>query len=213
MSIRGTILLGMTVALLLGCAGMWLLHLATPEGRRAVRAPAAQASRSAGESAPAAIPVALIEPESGFPVLQAKTPAQVRELLRFTRAATLQDRAALIDAALSLEDPLVVGSAVRALGRLAEFNRDPRLLALISDPRPRVRQDAVIACGLDGDAAAIPHLEQVLVAGDASLRPLALEALGRIGGSTAERILQRVATDSGSADIDRVFARSALARR
>ncbi|MBK8181228.1 MAG: HEAT repeat domain-containing protein [Planctomycetes bacterium] len=111
-----------------------------------------------------------------------------------------------MEAALGAEDPLVAGCAVRALGRLGVFTSDARLLALTADPRPRIRQDAVIACGLDGDPAAVPHLQQVLAESDASLRPLVLQALGKIGGPAAEEILHRVASDPGCTEIDRVFA-------
>lgn len=107
---------------------------------------------------------------------------------------------------------LVAGNAVKALGRLQAFCADAELLALTADGRLRVRQDAVTACGLDGGAAAIPYLEQALATGDASLRPLVLEALGRIGGPMAFTLVQGVAADAGTSTTDRVFARVALER-
>ena len=151
-------------------------------------------------------------PLTVFPILRATTPAEVREVLRITKAAGTRDVPALRHAALHAEDALVVGNAVKALGRLRAFAADAELLALTADDRLRVRQNAVVACGLDGDAAAIPHLERALAAGEASLRPLVLEALGRIGGPQALALVERIAVDPAVSQIDRVFARVALAK-
>ena len=147
-----------------------------------------------------------------FPIERAETPEQVREVLRLTRGATSEGLPALRDAALTAEDPLVAGNAVKALGRLGAFNTDAELLALIADPRERVRQDAAMACGLDGRPEAVPHLARVLEEADATLRPLALEALGRIGGAEARQLVEEVVADPGSSATERVFARAALER-
>ena len=138
------------------------------------------------------------------------TPEEVREVLHITREATAEDRSTLVDAALHAVDPLVVGNAVLALGRLKAFSSDAALLELVSDLRLRVRQDAVRACGLDGRDAALPQLQRALELGDASVRPLVLEALGRIGGTKARALLETVADDRTASKTDRVFARAAL---
>ena len=147
-----------------------------------------------------------------FPIMRATNPEEVREVLRLTRGATSSDRPALLHAALTAEDPLVAGNAVKALGRLKILASDPTLLDLIADPRRRVRQDAVIACGLDGSDVAIPYLEKAFAKGDASLQPLIIDALGKIGGPAASELIQRIGSDPQASQTDRVFARAALDR-
>jgi HEAT repeat protein len=211
MSLRITILGALAASLLAGVAWRWPSRHAASGGAAsndlARSAPSEQGAEASATDDPRAIsgvvPVSLAQ-------LRVTTPTEVREVLRSTRQATAQDRPALVEAALRAEDPLVAGNAARALGRLRSFSSDPDLLDLTSDPRLRVRQDAVIACGLDGGDAAIPCLEQVLVSGDASLRPLALDALGKIGGPIALERLRQVAADPAATEVERVFARSAL---
>ena len=192
----------------------WVRMQAPRDVEREVAAPLLEAAvgvATDGSAVPAAAPQ---QTERGalFQLMEARTPAEVREVLRLTKEATAANHSALREAALHAQDALVAGNAIKALGRLRLFSADPDLLALIADPRPRVRQDAVAACSLDGRSAAIPGLEKALTTGDAALRPLVLEALGRIGGSAARGLLERVAGDSGSSVTDRVFAHAALAR-
>ncbi len=145
-------------------------------------------------------------------VAEATTPEDVRDVLRFTRAATTNDQDALRHAALSSADPLVAGNALKALGRLKLISKDEALLALTSDPRQRVRQDAVTACGLDGGAPALARLEQALATGDASIRPLVLRSLGLIRGDASRRLIEGVASDPQASETDRAFARASLSR-
>ena len=149
---------------------------------------------------------------SAFPVMTATTPAQVREVLKLTGEATADDRDALRAAALTSADPLVAGNAVKALGRLRLVSSDPDLLALTSDSRLRVRQDAVTACGLDGGRESVPYLEKALATSDPSVRPLAIQSLGEIGGSSARALVAAVAQDSNATTTERVFAQAALDR-
>lgn len=151
-----------------------------------------------------------LEESSVLPVMKANTPALVRDVLRITGRATSADQPALRDAALHAEDPLVAGNALKALGRMERFSSDTALLAMTRDSRLRVRQDAIQACGLDGRPESIPSLELALADGDESVRPLVLEALGRIGGPAARAILLRIAEDPLSTTTEHVFARSAL---
>lgn len=206
---RETVLAGVA-ACILGLAGWQLMR-----GESPAVGPVSQGS-AAGVPAEGPAAVSPLATGAVTPVelvhMAATTPAGVRDVLRITRSATSSDRAALRDAALHAFDPLVAGNAAKALGRLREFSADADLLALIEDPRPRVRQDAVKACGLDGGAAATPGLQRALATGDPNLRPLVLEALGKIGGPTARALVARVAADRDATATDRVFASAALER-
>ncbi|MCA8975644.1 MAG: HEAT repeat domain-containing protein [Planctomycetes bacterium] len=209
MASRTSALMALIVGLL-GCTSWWLADRAdaipTPVDEPLVAAVAA----AAGIAPDPALTDERGAPAVDFAVMQATTPAEVREVLRLTVAATAHAAPALRAAALQATDPLVAGAAGRALGRLRRFSADRELLALTADPRLRVRQDAVIACGLDGDVAAVPHLERVLAAADPRMRPLALDALGKIGGPTARALVERVAEDPAAGDTDRAFAQAAL---
>lgn len=201
------------LAYLAGVGGWRLL-----EGLQAERGPRALAQvpsevRTSGGSERVAHETMETSPAlTGLAERTVTTPAEVREVLQATRSATTADRGELVDAALHATDPLVAGNAALALGRLRAFHGDDALLALVSDPRERVRQDAVRACGLDGDASSLPTLERALEQGDATLRPLVLEALGEIGGEHALALIQRVADDEAASRTERVFARAALKR-
>lgn len=205
-----TLCLTIPLVYLLGSAAWLALEGGTAEESTVeFRLPQTQVRAQAEE------PEEFDEPElvsATFPIERAETPEQVREVLRLTRGATAEGLPALRDAALNAEDPLVAGNAVKAIGRLGAFNTDAELLALIADPRERVRQDAAMACGLDGRPEAVPHLARVLEEADATLRPLALEALGRIGSAEARELVERVVADPGSSATERVFARAALER-
>ena len=105
---------------------------------------------------------------------------------------------------------MIVGNAVRALGRLRAVAGDAALLALLSDDRMRVRQELVIALGVSGERHSVKALADVLETADAGLRPLVIQALGRLGGDRARSILERVIQDDAATDTNRVFAREAL---
>ena len=49
------------------------------------------------------------------------------------------------------ENPLVVGRAIAALGRLRGLHDDPRLLNYLRDPRDRVRHETIIGLGSSGE--------------------------------------------------------------
>jgi len=207
-----TMCLAVPIAYLVGLAGwrFWNAPNVLQDGPVVLSTPSeAQAPEGGAGARPViesiATPVPLAE-------MRVTTPEEVREVLRITGESTLEDRSALMDAALQSEDPLVAGNAVLALGRLQAFSSESALLALVSDPRLRVRQDAVKACGLDSSDSALSHLEGVLEEGDPSVRPLALQSLGRIGGARAETLLRNIADDRAASRTDRVFARAALER-
>ncbi len=150
---------------------------------------------------------------SAFPVMQATTPADVRTVRRFCRAADHDDVDALRDAATRSADPLVAGNAMRALGRLGEFAGDAELEALLADDRQRVRQEAVIALGKSGSPAAVEQLLPLLDDGDPMLRPLVLQALGRLGGDEARAVLEGVLADETATEAERALARAGLDSR
>lgn len=168
--------------------------------------------RDGAEQAMSGVPTPDTRP-SAVLVAQATSPQEVRDVLRFTREASKNDRQTLRRAALESADPLVAGNALKALGRLKLLSSDDALLALTADPRQRVRQDAVTACGLDGGAPALVRLEQALATGDATIRPLVLRSLGLIRGEPSRRLIEGVASDPHASETDRAFARAALAGR
>jgi len=140
-----------------------------------------------------------------------RTHAAMREWRRFCGSADRTAGAELRSAALTASDPLIAGNALRALGRLQLVACDPELRALLSDPRPRVRQEAAIAMGGCGDPTAVAAIAPLLQ-NDPTLRSLAIQALGRLGGSQARALLDEVMGDPRSTPTDCAFARDALAR-
>jgi len=101
-------------------------------------------------------------------LLEAKTPDDVRAIVTFCRQAGHSDAPALRKVALTAEDPLAVGNAMRALGRLRRVARDAELVALLGDERSRVRHETVLALGASGDPSAVGALEPLLGDKDAT---------------------------------------------
>jgi len=144
------------------------------------------------------------------PAMVINTPQRMRAAIRYCQNAPSAAIPELRRLALSARDPLLAGNAVRALGRLGVVANDQHLVALIRDPRLRMRQEAVVALGVDGDPTAVEPLASILAGTDATIRPLAIEALGKAGGETARKLLEAVLQDRRAPEIDRVFARAAL---
>ena len=142
--------------------------------------------------------------------LKATTPEEVRQVVHFCRAATPTNAATLRRMALKSEDPLVAGNAIQALGRMKEAGNGVDFTALLRDPRPRIRQEAVVALGERGDAKAVPVLAGVLRGTDQDLRLLAIQALGKISGEDAKKLMEAFLTDPRSSEADKVFARTVL---
>lgn len=145
------------------------------------------------------------------PPMAATTPEEVREVLAFTRGAGAEELESLRRMALESSDPLVAGNALRALGRLGTWSGDEELMALLDDPRARVRQDAVVALGQSRDPDAVAHLAPLLEEDDATLRALTIQALGRIGGERSRELLESMREDPRASDAERAFLRDALA--
>jgi hypothetical protein len=167
------------------------------------------------EAAPAGIVRPATQSSSAPPAIfqgfwLAQTPAQVRAVVRFCREAVVADAAGLRSVALSSPDPLVAGNALRALGRLGAVARDSELVALVRDPRPRVRQEVVLALGASGYTPVVEDLAPLLERDDLVLRPLVLQALGWLAGARAGALLESVLRDRAATEVDRAFARQAL---
>ena len=147
---------------------------------------------------------------TGAPLLATTTSRDVRQVVVFCREARAKDEPRLRRMALESEDPLVAGNAIRALGRLGVLAGDPKLVRLIRDPRLRVRQETVRALGESKSRTAVGALEDVLAQDDAMLRPLAIQALGNIGGPRSRAVLEKVRDNPRSSEVDQVFARATL---
>ncbi len=143
---------------------------------------------------------------TSFPTLEPATPADVREILRYCAAAGSDQVADLRRAALESSHPLVVGNALRALGRMEAVMGDPDLLALLADDRTRVRQELVMALGVSDDPAAVELLSPILDS-EPSLRPLVIQALGKLGGDEAHTILSAMQPRD---ETERAYLRTAL---
>jgi HEAT repeat protein len=198
-------LLSAALASVLLAAFLFVLPRALARGK-AAREPTdaarpAVVATAPGAAAPAASP--------GRPLLEARTPAEVRSVVRYSSAAGEGSVAELRKMA-EADDPLVAGNAVRALGRLGASPADGTMEDLLRDARPRVRQEAVVALGLARDERAVAVLERVLEEGEPDLGPLAIQALGQIGGLRARSVLERRLEDPSTTDVERVFARRAL---
>ena len=126
----------------------------------------------------------LVEPGIELPPLAPKNDAESREVVRFAAEATLAEVPGL-ERMLEVEEPLVVGNAIRALGRLGLVTQRSKYAALVEDPRQRVRHEAVRAFGESGDPAALATLVPLLKSEDDVTRQLGLQAIGAIGGSDA----------------------------
>ena len=72
-----------------------------------------------------------------------------------------------------------------AIGRFGALAGDERLLGLLQDRRPQVREAVVIGLGLANDPRAVPELQKVATGDEAALRPLALQGLGQLGITAA----------------------------
>lgn len=193
-------LLGLAAAAIVVAAGSW--GEAPASGARVVSGgPAAVARNAAPE-------------EAGLVALDAAAvpldPAAVRALRAELRAAGVEDASRPEVLARHAADPLVAGNALRAMGRLGMATADRALGELVDDARPRVRQEAIVACGESGDRRHVPRLLQVLHGADEVERALAIRALGRLGGPEAARALFEVERDPEQSETARVFACEAL---
>ena len=141
--------------------------------------------------------------------VEVDTPQELRSVVRYCREAGRSSAARLKHAALVSAEPCVAGNSIRALGRLGLARSDSEMTGLLSDPRPRIRQEAVIALGRSGDPGAVESLAPLLRNEDATLRALAIQALGRLGGTRARSLVEAILSDPTAPPSDRAFARAA----
>jgi HEAT repeat protein len=107
--------------------------------------------------------------------------------------------------ALRHDEWLVRLHAVEALGKLRSPEAvQPLLFALFNDRDSAIREDVVRALGDIGDAGAVEFLFKVL--DEPGLRPLAVEALGKIKDSRAVPVLQNIAAGNGRPEATRTVA-------
>lgn len=95
---------------------------------------------------------------------------------------------ARMTALLQDREPAVRAHAVYALGQAGEVGVLPRLVDALQDPHALVRDAAVLAVALFGNAA-VDALSRHLDTGDTPMRILALDALGRINTLRSRTII------------------------
>ncbi len=106
----------------------------------------------------------------------------------------------LIEAAYYHHDTRMQASALFAMGRSANTQWGPLVLAELESPEPELRYEAALAAGELELLDAIPTLRLLVEDEDMDVRLAAIEALGRIGGPEAERILLQLA-DAGDESV------------
>ena len=168
------------------------------EGAPVAEAARGRATRREETSARAALPP------------PATTPAEVRDLLRWCEEADASSVPALRSAVAS-GDPLVAGNALRALGRLGALDAGTTV-ALLEDPRSRVRQEAVLCLGSVGGPVAIEALARIVEGEDPELRPLAIRSLREIGSEGALAVLEERLRRPGLTEAERAFAAAPRSR-
>lgn len=108
-------------------------------------------------------------------------------LQRCIRDIRLSDPVAeKLTASLEDPDPAVVKAAAYALGQLRYLPALPRLISLLDDPNPWVRDSAVLSLALLGEPV-LPGITRAMNQGTPQFRILALDVLSRIGTEQARR--------------------------
>ncbi len=134
---------------------------------------------------------------------------EVHQLRSFTQGADKNKVPILKRMVLEAEDPIVVSNALRALERLkaVQFSE---LTPILEDERFRVQQEIVRVIGKIGDTAAIDYLLKQLQRKDSRIRPLTIQALGKLKNPKATQALQAISNDPSASEVDRKFAKVAL---
>jgi HEAT repeat protein len=135
------------------------------------------------------------------------------EVHALRRAAAATDASAVPELrriALTAESAVAATLAIAALSRRHAVAGDRDLVALTADPRQGVRQELVLALGASGDGRCVPLLRNLALGQDAAVRPLAIQALGRLGGAAALAALRELAQRGGLSVTDAAFVRQAL---
>ena len=106
------------------------------------------------------------------------------------------------------DDLRLKSSSIFAMGRTGQTDWLPLLIKELQNVEPTVRYETAQACGDLGDEEVVPHLIHLLEDDDYQVQVAGLDALGKIGGPLAKRVLQRCIKD-GDAVLEEA-ARSAL---
>ncbi len=139
-----------------------------------------------------------------IPLLQDPVKA-VREETTASLAAIGDAAVSSLLAALTHAEWLVRLHAVEALGKMRCVAAvEPLLSVLFNDPDTAIREDALRALGLIGDARAVDFL--LVVMREPGLRPLAVEALGQIGDRRAVPALINVLEGTDRPEVSRMVA-------
>jgi HEAT repeat protein len=101
----------------------------------------------------------------------------------------------LINEAYEIGDRRMRISAVHAMGRNAEADWLPNVLAEMQSDDAEMRFEAATAAGSIGDEEAIPHLGELAADEDAEVQEAAIGALGLIGGPQARSALHSIAAE------------------
>ena len=106
----------------------------------------------------------------------------------------------LIEAAYYHPDLRMQVSAVFSMGRNLDSRWGPMVMAELESPDPELRYEAALAAG-ELELIDAVHLLRLLAEEDEDLdvRLAAVEALGRVGGPEAERVLMRLAESDNEA--------------
>ena len=138
------------------------------------------------------------------PLLQDKVKA-VREEAAGALAAVGTASIPSLVQALSHTEWLVRLHAVEALGKLKSGEAvEPLLFALFNDHDSAVREDIVRALGEIGHAQAVDYLFRIVK--EPGLRPLVVEALGKIKDERAVPVLQDIVLGKSRPEINRTVA-------
>jgi HEAT repeat protein len=101
----------------------------------------------------------------------------------------------LINEAYEIGDRRMRISSVHAMGRNAEADWLPNVLAEMQSDDAEMRFEAATAAGSIGDEEAIPHLGELAADEDAEVQEAAIGALGLIGGPQARSVLHSIAAE------------------
>lgn len=115
---------------------------------------------------------------------------RVVESLAYLEGEDVQE---LIASAYQDEEEKMRISAVFAMGRSADPRWEEIVLRELDSSNPEMRYEAARACGELQLARAVRRLGELIAEGDREIQEVSIWALGQIGGSEAERILEACA--------------------
>jgi HEAT repeat protein len=87
------------------------------------------------------------------------------------------------------DDLSLKSSSIYAMGRTGETSWLPLLIKELQNPKPSIRYETALACGELGEEDAVPHLVPLLQDDDYQVQLAGINALGKIGGPLARKVL------------------------